>query len=91
MCGVRFVWTKAVIDRIVDGKVAVLHVGDDDREAIIPATALPCGAAEGSWLKVRFGNDGLEAIELDPEATSRARERVRSKLQQLRDRGRRKP
>lgn len=78
--------SKAVIDRIVDGQHAVLLVGDDEREIVIPIHLLPNGAREGDWVKVAFDGDDIKSIEIDQAETERVRERVRSKLDQLRKR-----
>ncbi len=42
---------EAVIDRIVAG-MAVLLVGEAEREVHCPAGELPAGAREGDWLRV---------------------------------------
>lgn len=77
---------KAVVDRIVDGRTAVLLVGDDEREMPVPVETLPEGVREGSWL--RFDpQDG--SFQLDEEETARRRAAVQDKLARLRQRGRR--
>jgi hypothetical protein len=80
---------KAVVDRIVDGTHAVLLVGDDEVERIIPASDLPDGAHPGVWLKVRFADDELVEATLDAEETRSVQQRIAAKLAQLRQRGRR--
>ena len=82
-------WEKAVVDRIVDGVHAVLLVGEDEREHIVPAALLPPGVAPGTWLKVRFDEGNLAEAVIDEEETRRARERISGKLRRLRERGRR--
>lgn len=81
-------WEKAVVDRIVDGQHAVLLVGEAESEHVIPAKALPEQAREGAWLRVRIESGVLVDFALDAEETEQARQRVRSKLEQLRKRGR---
>lgn len=83
----------AVVDRIVDGLHAVLLVGDDEVERIVPVSALPAKSATGSWLTVWFhGGDivegQLEKAELNQAATEAARARISRKLELLRKRGR---
>lgn len=80
----------AVVDRVVDGEHAVLLVGDPpERELVVPARELPAEAAGGHWLEIELEGDELRSAEIDPEATERARERVRELLERLRDGGRR--
>jgi hypothetical protein len=78
---------QAVVDRIEDGKHAVLLV-DDSEEKIVPAGQLPNGASDGTWLQVRFDGDELVEATIDHEATEQARLRVREKMDKLRKRGR---
>jgi len=52
----------AVIDRIEDGRRAVLLVGPDEVELVLDAGLLPDGAAEGDWLRLGLVLDaGLTA------------------------------
>jgi hypothetical protein len=81
---------KAVVDRIVDGTHAVLLVGEDEEERIIPASDLPEGAKPGIWLQVRFSGDELVEASLDEEETQSVQGRIAAKLAQLRQRGRRR-
>lgn len=76
----------AVVDRIVDGRHAVLIAGDD--EYIVPASQLPDGAGQGSWLQVRFGPGGIVAATVDDEETGRRRARIAEKMERLRSRDR---
>lgn len=76
--------SKAVIDRIVDSRHAVLLIGDDERELVIPSHLLPSGIQEGDWVKVTFDGENITNIEFDESETKKVRERVKSKLEQLR-------
>lgn len=82
---------QAVLDRIVDGLHAVLLVGPDEIELIIPASRLPDGVTDGAWLRLELDGDTVTAIALDPEATAAAQARIDDKLAQLRARGRKLP
>lgn len=82
-------WQKAVLDRIVDGLHAVLLVGEEEWEHVLPASQLPLEAKEGTWLRVRFVDGNLVEVQIDLEETGRARERLLEKLNRLRERGRR--
>lgn len=80
----------AAVDRIVEGRHAVLLVGDPPhREVTAPLDALPADVREGHWLRVELDADRLVSAEIDESATERARARARAKLDALRNRGRR--
>lgn len=62
--------TRAEIDRIEDGDVAVLIIGDDRKKQVdVPASLLPEGAAEGDHLRI--------SITLDRESRAAASTRVK--------------
>jgi hypothetical protein len=77
---------KAVIDRIEEGRFAVLLVGRKQLEKVVPVEQLPEGAKAGSWLKVRVMPEGVKDMTVDEEETQAARGRVESKLDMLRSR-----
>lgn len=80
---------KAVLDRIVDDTHAVLLIGDDEIERIIPASQLPTGTSPGSWLSVEIEDDNrISSIVVDSEETERAQARIADKMDRLRKRGR---
>ena len=79
---------KAVVDRIVDGKIAVILVGDDQREHHHPADELPEGAREGTWLRVQVESGSVVAMEVDQEETGATIRRLQEKMNKLRLRGR---
>ena len=80
---------KAVVDRIVDGRTAVILVGEDVRQHYYPADELPEGAREGTWLRVLIESGRIVAMEVDQEETDTARRRIQEKMAKLRARGRR--
>jgi len=82
---------KAVIDRIVDRKTAVILVGEDQRQHHHPADELPEGAQEGSWSMVWVEDGKIVSMEMDREETDIVRGRVQQKLDRLRKRGRKTP
>ena len=67
---------RAVVDRIVDGEHAVLLVGDDEVELVVPAGRLPEGAGEGAMLTL--------ALVLDAEAGAARAEELGERLEHLR-------
>jgi len=70
---------KAVIDRF-EGEYAVVLFGEDEIKVDIPKVLLPEGSKEGSWFKVSF--------ELDIEGEIKQRQRIESKLERLKRKGR---
>lgn len=61
---------RAEIDRIEDGEVAVLMVGDDGKTQVdVPVSLLPEGAADGDHLRI--------TITLDKESREDASGRVK--------------
>ncbi|MDQ0258059.1 hypothetical protein J2S74_005523 [Evansella vedderi] len=81
---------KAVIDRIVDEEHAVLLVGEKETEKIIPVSHLPEGAEEGTWLTVECDGDSILSIELNQTETNNTRGRIKSKMELLRHRSKRR-
>lgn len=77
---------KAVIDRVEEGAWAVLLVGQQEIEKIVPVDHLPEGARAGTWLKVRIEDDAVRDILVDAAETQVAKARVSSKLDMLRNR-----
>jgi hypothetical protein len=70
---------KATIDRI-EGKMAVLLMGEDGKAKVnMPLSLLPEGCKEGDILSV--------SIELDPEATEKAKVRVSGMMEKLKKKG----
>ena len=82
---------KAVIDRIVDGRTAVILVGEDERQYHYPADRLPEGAKEGTWLRVQIESGAIVAMEVDQEETDAVHRRIQEKMDRLRARGRKAP
>jgi hypothetical protein len=67
---------RAVVDRIEDGGVAVLLVGDDEQTRIdVPVSLLPDGVRDGDHLKI--------SITTDKRSRASAEERVRKLQEQL--------
>ena len=76
-----------MIDRVEDGRLAVLLVGKQERERVVPIERLPQGSGPGTWLKVRFEGDVMVEAAIDEEETERVKRRVQEKLEALRRRG----
>lgn len=81
-----------MVDRIVDDTHAVLLIGEEETEQVVPAEQLPDNAAEGTWLLITRDDEGQAVeIEVDEAQTQGMQERIASKLDRLRRRGRRIP
>jgi len=66
----------AVVDRIEDGALAVLHVGPDEVELVVDVALLPEGTREGDWLVLGF--------RADPERTASRRADLEGRLERIR-------
>lgn len=74
---------SAVIDRIVDGKTAVLLVGNEQKQLLAPIEDLPEGSKEGLWLLIELENNKLITAELDKEQTENMKKRISAKRELL--------
>jgi hypothetical protein len=80
---------RASVDRIEDGKYAVL-ITDDNRELVIPVSDLPEGVEGGTWVHFDEHEGELTNMAIDKEAQAEARGRIGWKMEELRKRGRKK-
>jgi hypothetical protein len=83
--GEKSVEVAAVVDRIEDGDVAVLSLGDGKRMLDLPLSRLPEGTSDGAHLRLTFDGEPSErtfkrAVK-DRQSRADAAERVR-KLQE---------
>jgi hypothetical protein len=76
-----------VINRLGVGVHAVLLVGDEEREVVLPIEQLPAGAVPGVWVQVEVDGEQVMAIAVDPAQTEARRQRIDEKLALLRRRG----
>lgn len=57
---------RAVIDRIEDGELAVLLLGEDEKITVdVPLDVLPDGAGDGDHLLITFALDGKSRAETE--------------------------
>lgn len=76
-----------VVDRIVDGRTAVVLVGPDEDEHHLAADQLPADVTEGTWVRVAFDDDGqIAAVGRDEDVTSRAAQAAEDRLARIRSR-----
>ena len=59
---------KGILDRIEDGRHAVILVEEEGIELVLPANRLPEGSQVNSWFTIDAENGQL-AVTLDEEAT----------------------
>lgn len=81
----------AVVDRVEDGGVAVLSLGDGDRTLDLPLSRLPEGTADGDHLRLTFDGEPSEQTFMrgvkDRQSRADAGERVRKLQERLGQRG----
>ena len=73
---------RAVVDRIEEG-MAVLLVGEDERELVVPLRDLPKGTEAGVWLRVLIEGGSLKQAQVDSETTRQRRARIQEKMDRL--------
>jgi hypothetical protein len=66
----------AVVDRIEDGRHAVLLVGPEEVELVLDVALLPEGTAEGDWLRL--------VLTPDVELTASRRTALTERLERIR-------
>ena len=81
----------AVVDRIEDGDVAVLSLGDGDQTLDLPLSRLPEGTRDGDHLRLTFdgepGADTLKRVSQDEGSRAAAEDRIRKLREELKQRG----
>ena len=75
---------RAVLDRVVDAATAVLLVGDNEDEVHLPATALPDGATDGTWLRLDVDTTPPTVLGIDHELTAQRAQDIDGRLARLR-------
>ena len=75
---------RAVIDQIVDGTTAVLLVGPDESELLLPADELPETAREGVWVIIDLDSDPVAVLAVDTELTEQRAKRIADQMERIR-------
>jgi hypothetical protein len=82
---------SAVVDRIEDGDVAVLSLGDGKRTLDLPLSRLPEDTSDGDHLRLTFDGEpsekNLTRAVKDRQSRADAEERVRKLQERLEERG----
>jgi len=73
-----------VIDRIEDGRIAVIFLEDDLKRYDLPVSLLPAEAREGDWLRLTISDDKVIKIEINKDETDKRRKRITEKFLRLR-------
>ena len=73
---------RACVDRIDEG-LAVLLVGGDEREMVVPLSALPADAVAGDWLLIEIQGARVVRAAHDRATSRRSKARAIRKLRSL--------
>lgn len=77
-------YKKGVIDRIEDGRIAVIFLEDDLKRYDLLVSLLPAEAREGDWLRLEISDDKVIKIEINKDETDKRRKRITEKFLRLR-------
>ncbi len=75
-------YKKGVLEKIINNK-AVLLIGKEEKEVIIPTSKLPKGVKIGEWLKIKLV-EKIEEINIDKKETEIVKSRIKKKMDRLR-------
>lgn len=76
---------KGVLDRIVDGKHAVILVEELGKEYIIDVDSLPNDSKEGTWFKLKVVNDEIVEMRIDEETQEVMEKKIDDIMSKLRN------
>ncbi|WP_019414768.1 DUF3006 domain-containing protein [Paenisporosarcina sp. TG20] len=79
---------KGVLDRIEEGKHAVILVDEVGKEFIIQVNDLPEGSKVGMWFDVEIINNDLSKISINMKETTNLNEEITNKVNKLKEKGR---
>ncbi|OIJ17408.1 hypothetical protein BKP37_02585 [Anaerobacillus alkalilacustris] len=79
---------KGIIDRILDGKWAVILVGKDETEYNVPIEKLPLKAKEGSVVSVKLEGNVVVSMNLLEDETNSQKNIINDKMNLLKSRQR---
>ncbi|PTL40244.1 DUF3006 domain-containing protein [Alkalicoccus saliphilus] len=75
---------KGFVDRIEDGKYAVVLIESINKEFVIDSSDLPENIEAGSWVYVTFQGENIHSVEYEQAETEKAKVRVSNKMELLR-------
>jgi hypothetical protein len=73
---------KATIDRFEEGK-AVLVVGENEDEYIVPHISLLHGVMQGSWLLIKVEDDCITNVDVGEQKPAKVKGRIAEKIARL--------
>ena len=76
---------KGVLDRIVEGKHAVVLVEELGKEYIIDVDRLPDGSKEGVWYDLKIVNNEIIEMKIDDETEAVMEKKISSIMDKLRN------
>ncbi len=79
---------KGVIDRIIEGKWAVILIGEEEIEDRIRLEMLPTNVKEGSVVQIKIENGSICALKLLEAETTAQLTRIQEKMNVLKTRKR---
>lgn len=77
---------KGVLDRIEDGRHAVILIEEINKQFVIDISELPEQSSEGTWFTLKLENDEIKEITINQEETTHREDLIRNKLERLRSR-----
>nr|WP_240795393.1 DUF3006 family protein [Aquibacillus halophilus] len=72
------------MDRIEEGKFAVILVDEINKEFILPKAELPVGSSEQSYFDLTIENDKITSLKLNEQTTSTEQEKVDNLISKIR-------
>lgn len=75
---------KGMLDRIEDGRYAVILIDEEKREVILPADCLPEGSEIHSWFDIELDGEEVKSISRNVEAEAAKEQRVDALMEKLR-------
>lgn len=71
------------VDRIEEGRLAVLLVDSLGKEFVVDVSRLPEGASEGTYLTLSLIDGEIGNMSVDEEKTSQMKQEIADKLQRI--------
>jgi hypothetical protein len=79
---------RAIVDRIVDGRTAVLLVGPAGTELLLATDGLPAGATDGTWVVLDLETEPPCVLRIDERLTDERFHGLSTRLDAIRRRRR---